>query len=108
VHQPITSSLKRCGYRSGLNPQHKKTLKQNDKANYYQPIKYFSDLEAGEIDYQKDYHTPTDLVDHKYLWHLPNKSIQNSSGKRATFQRYRKRSSNNRRNNASTRAPYDY
>jgi hypothetical protein len=25
-------------------------------------------LEAGEIDYLKDYHTPTGLIDHKYIW----------------------------------------
>jgi hypothetical protein len=25
-------------------------------------------LEAGEVDYLKDYHTPTGLVDHKYIW----------------------------------------
>jgi hypothetical protein len=39
-----------------------------NKAKYYQPTEYFSDSEAGEIDYLKDYHTPTGLVDHKYIW----------------------------------------
>jgi hypothetical protein len=48
LHQPITSALKKSGYRSGHNPQHKKTL---NKAKHYQPNKYFSDSEAGEIDY---------------------------------------------------------
>jgi hypothetical protein len=65
LHQPITSSLKKSGHKSGLNPQHKMTLK---KAKYYQPTEYFSDLEAGEIDYLKNYHTPTGLVDHEYIW----------------------------------------
>jgi hypothetical protein len=50
AHQPITSSLKKSGYKSGFNPQHKKTL---NKAKYYQPTKYFPDWEAGEINYLK-------------------------------------------------------
>jgi hypothetical protein len=69
LHQPITLSLKKSGCRSGLNPQNKKTI---NKAKYYQPIEYFSDLEAGEIDYLKEYHTPTGLVDHEYIWQTKN------------------------------------
>jgi hypothetical protein len=67
LHQPIASALKKSGYSSGQNPQHKKTL---NKAKYYQPIEYFSDSEAGEIDYLRDYHTPTGLVDHEYIWQV--------------------------------------
>jgi hypothetical protein len=42
----LSSSLKRSGYRSGLNPQHKKTSKIN-KAKYYQTNQIFFRFGGG-------------------------------------------------------------
>jgi hypothetical protein len=81
-HQPSTSALKKIGYRNGQNPQHKKTL---NKANHYQPNEYVSDSEAGEIDYLRDYHTPTGLVDHKYIWQAKQFEAAKLSKKRFTI-----------------------
>jgi hypothetical protein len=81
AHQQITSSLKKSGYRSGFNPQDKKTL---NKAKQ-QPTKYFSDSETGEIDYSEDYHTPTGLVDHEYIWQANQQETAKLHKKRFTI-----------------------
>jgi hypothetical protein len=82
AHQQITSSLKKSGYRSGFNPQDKKTL---NKAKQ-QPTKYFSDSETGVVDYLEDYHTPTGLVDHKYSWQAKQQETAKLNKKHFTIQ----------------------
>jgi hypothetical protein len=81
AHQQITSSLKKSGYRSGFNPQHKKVLNKVKQ----QPTEYFSDSETNEIDYSEDYHTPTGLVDHEYIWQAKQQETAKLNEKRFTI-----------------------
>jgi hypothetical protein len=70
-HQPVTSSLKKSGYKSGFNPQNKKTLNEAKQ-------------QTGEIDYSEDYHTPTGLVDHEYIWQAKQQESAKLNEKRFT------------------------
>ena len=81
-HQPITSALRKSGYISGKPKQD--TTKESAKLP--EPTDYYSDESCSTINYLRDHHTPSGLIDHDYIWQAKQQEVAeiNSKGPATT------------------------
>jgi hypothetical protein len=81
-HINQNSALKKSGYRlKNPNNEYKEEPATKAKAEYYQPEENYSDLDCGVINDIKDYHTPTGLVDHDYIWQSKQQEVAEINSK---------------------------
>jgi hypothetical protein len=50
-------------------------VNKDTKAHYHQPTKYYYDSDCCEIAYLNNYHTPTGLIDHNYIWQSKQQEV---------------------------------